>query len=92
VNQQINVLTFVERTDVTAIQELGVIINERHIKTEVVKIKAVPLFAKQSRGDLMSAEAFCMLLITANLLQPTSTQRGKYVGHFKSSAHCTFYL
>jgi len=48
------------------------------MKTEVVKVNVVPLNAKQTRGDLMSVEALCMLLISANMLQPTSTQRGKY--------------
>jgi len=62
----------VKRIDVTAIQECGV-----H-SLEVVKLKSVSLRAKQARGDLevnscMSVEAFCMLLICTNLLQPTST-------------------
>jgi hypothetical protein len=48
------------------------------MKAKVVKIKIVPLNAKQARGDLMSVEALCMLLISANLLQPKSIQRGKY--------------
>jgi hypothetical protein len=52
------------------------------MKTEVVDLEAVPLHAKQAREDLevnycMSVEALCMLLMSTNLLQPTSSCGGK---------------
>jgi hypothetical protein len=54
------------------------IIKEQHMNAEVINVKVVPLNAKQARGYLMSVEALCMLLTSANLLQPKSTQRAKY--------------
>jgi len=52
----------------------------RDKKTEVVKLKAVPLRAKQARGNLevnscMSVETFCMLLICTNLLSQQAHKR-----------------
>ena len=78
VSQQINVLTLLKRKVVTAIRELGVHYKGTTHEDLGGKGKFVPLNANQTRGDLMPVEALCTLLISANLLQPTSTQRGKY--------------
>jgi hypothetical protein len=61
----------------------------------VIKVKAVPLYTKQVRGDVrvMFVETHCILLISENLLQSTSTYIEKYLFRFNEHIiKCDFLL